>query len=191
MYNESMNNKDTTFYADDDYESISTLLGLRTPALVIGLALGIGISLVTSRFEEVLAKNIQVAFFLPFIVYIASAVGTQTEAIYSGDLKTGSAKFSNYFYKESMLGLIYGFVFGALSGGVALLWLKSDLLALSVAISTFFAIAVAPVVALLVTHVFKSMHKDPAAGSGPITTVIQDVISILIYGMVSSIIMLG
>lgn len=185
-----MNNRKPTLYADDDYESISTLLKVRTPALVIGLLLGFGISFATSRFEEVLTQNIQVAFFLPFIVYIAAAIGTQTEAIYSRDLKSGKAKFSNYLRKELILGIVFGILFGAVSGTIALLWLKNNLLALSVAASTFLAIAVAPLVALVVTHIFQSLHEDPAAGSGPIATVIQDMTSIVIYGMMSSMILL-
>ena len=177
-------------YADDDYESIGTLFKLRAPTLVVGLILGIGISFITSTFEEVLAQNIQIAFFLPFIVYIAAAVGSQTDAIYSRDLKSGRAKFSNYFHKELILGLIFGLVFGAFSGGIAHLWLKNDLLTISIAIATFIAIATAPIVALLVTQIFQHIHEDPAAGSGPIATVIQDMISIFIYGIVCSVIIL-
>ena len=60
----------------------------------------------------------------------------------------------------------------------------------SVSIATFIAIATAPIVALLVTQAFQSIKEDPAAGSGPISTVIQDMISVLIYGIVCSIIIL-
>lgn len=183
-----MNNK--TQYADDDYESIGTLLKLRAPSLIIGLILGVTISFATSRFEEVLSRNVHVAFFLPFIVYIADAIGTQTESIYSRDLKTGKAKLINYFRKELALGLIFGAVFGVFSGAIAFLWLRDNLLTFSVAIATFSAIAIAPMIALFVTHIFKSIHKDPAAGSGPITTVIQDMSSVVIYGIVCSIIIL-
>lgn len=185
-----MNNKNPIQYADDDYESIGTLLKLRTPTLAIGLVLGIGISFIISTFEEVLAQNIQIAFFLPFIVYIAAAVGSQTDAIYSRDLKTGRAKFSNYLRKELILGIIFGLIFGAFSGGIVYLWLKNDLLALSVGLATFIAIATAPMVALIVTQIFQRIHEDPAAGSGPIATVIQDMISVVIYGVVCSIIIL-
>jgi len=182
--------KKATLYADDDYESVGTLLRLRAPSLFIGLLLGVGISIVTSRFEEVLSQNIQVAFFLPFIVYVADAIGTQTEAIYSRDLKSGKAKFSNYLRKEFFLGIIFGIVFGIFSGAIILFWLKNTLLAVSVASATCLTIAVAPIVALLVTYIFQSLHDDPAANSGPITTVIQDMTSVLIYGVVSSIIIL-
>lgn len=177
-------------YADDDYESVKTLFKLRAPALFIGLILGIGISFVTSNFEKVLSQNIKAAYFLPFVVFIADAIGTQTEAIYSRDLKTGRAKFSNYLYKELALGLIFGGIFGLISGGVAYLWLHDALLAISVSVSSFLAITTAPLVALLVAHTFQSVHKDPAAGTGPVATVIQDMLSVVIYGIVASIIIL-
>ena len=37
-----------------------------------------------------------------------------------------------------------------------------------------------------VTQLFQEEHRDPAAGAGPIATVIQDATSIIIYGIVSS-----
>ncbi len=186
----AMKDTDKIQYADDDYDSIGTLLKLRMPTLMIGLFLGIIISFATSTFEEVLSRNIQIAFFMPFIVYIADAVGTQTEAIYSRDLRTGKAKFSSYIHKEFILGIIFGLIFGIFSGIISFVWLKNDLLTLSISLATFIAIATAPLVALMVTQVFQRIHEDPAAGSGPIATVIQDMISILIYGTVCSLIIL-
>lgn len=177
-------------YADDDSESIMVLAKLRAPALMIGLILGIGISFITSSFEEVLSKNVQVAFFLPFVVFVADAIGTQTEAIYSRDLKTGKAKFSNYLRKEFALGIIFGLIFGIFSGIVILLWLKDASLALSVSIASLLTIITAPLIALFVAHTFQLAHKDPAAGTGPVATVIQDMLSVIIYGLVTSIIIL-
>lgn len=185
-----MENQKPTQYVDDDYESMGTLIKLRAPSLILGLVLGIGISFLTSSFEKVLASNIQVAYFLPFVVYIADAIGTQTEAIYSRDLKNGKPKFRKYLHKEFLLGIFFGIVFGIISGAIAFLWLKNTLLAISVAVSTLIALTMAPVIALLVTQTFQFMHKDPAAGSGPIATVIQDAISVLIYGIVCSTILL-
>ena len=52
------------------------------------------------------------------------------------------------------------------------------------------SIAIAPIVALLVTEFLSLEHSDPAVGSGPIATVIQDTLSILIYGIIASAIIL-
>lgn len=185
----NMKNRNTQ-YVDDDYESIGTLFRLRTPMLVVGLLLGFGISIIVSNFEQVLEENVHVALFLPFIVYIASAIGAQTSAIYARGLKYNGAKFSKYLYKESVLGIVYGVLFGLCSGVASYLWIGNNLLSISIVISTFFVILFAPIIALLVTQVFQYLHKDPAASSGPIATVIQDMISVLIYGIVCSMIIL-
>ena len=177
--------------ADDDYESIGLLLKIRAPSLLIGLVLGSGISFATSRFAEVLTQSVQVAYFLPFIIYIADSIGSQTEAIYSRSLEKGEAKFGTYLVKESMLGIIFGIAFGTLASVAVLMWLDNGLLAKSIAIATFLAIASAPVTALIVTQACQFIHEDPAAGSGPIATVIQDMISVIIYGTVCSAILLG
>lgn len=184
------NHKPTTIYADDDTESVRLLLRLRIPPLVIGLFLGLGISLLTSKFEEVLTSRVHVAFFIPFIVYIADAIGTQTQTIYARDLRSGHAKFSTYLLKESALGIILGSLFGLICYGVIILWLKDSLLALSVGVAVASVVVVAPLIALVVTEFLNDLHEDPAVGSGPITTVIQDAISIFLYGTIVTSILL-
>lgn len=179
-----------TVYADDDTESVSLLLRLRVPPLFLGLFLGLGISMLTSRFEEVLATNVHVAFFIPFIVYISAAVGDQTSSIYSRDLKNRHAKLKNYLTKEPLLGIALGVIFGLASLFIVNLWLRDMMLASAVGLSTFLAISVAPVIAIVVTEIIEELHEDPAVGAAPIATVIQDAVSIVIYGIVSSQILL-
>lgn len=182
--------KPSQLFADDDYESVGFLFRLRAPILFTGLLLGIGISFLTSHFEAVLLKNIHVAFFLPFIVYIAAAVGTQTEAIYVRDLRSGHAKFTNYLRKEFYLGILFGSLFASISGLVVWVWFDDILFAQTVGLSAFLAIATAPIVGLLITQIFHAIKKDPAVGSGPLATVLQDMVSIFIYGLVASLILL-
>lgn len=181
-----MNNNANIVYADDDTGSIGLLLRLRIPPLFLGLFLGFGISILTSRFEEVLASNVHVAFFIPFIVYIAAAVGNQTHAIYSRDLKSAHTKFRNYLIKEPILGVILGLIFGMVSTIAINVWLQNFMLAISVGLSVLFAVAIAPIIAILVTEVLNDLHEDPAVGAAPIATVIQDMCSVIIYGIISS-----
>ncbi len=179
-----------TIYADDDTESVRFLLRLRVPPLVLGLFLGLGISILTSRFEEVIEKNVHVAFFIPFVIYIAAAVGSQTQAIYSRDLKSGHAKLRNYLLKESLLGACLGILFGLASFLIVNIWLNDILLAMAVGFSALLAVGIAPLIALLITELLNDFHEDPAVGAAPIATVIQDMTSIIIYGIVTSSILL-
>ena len=178
--------RDHIMYADDDDVSILNLIKMRFPPLILGLLLGVILSIIASRFEDVLAKDIRVAFFIPFIVYMADAVGTQTQTIYSRDLRSGHTSFNKYLYKESILGLLLGLLSGTMSALVTFVWFRSAQLTLTVSLAMFISIALAPLIALLVTEVLQLEHKDPAVGAGPIATVIQDTLSVLIYGMVAS-----
>jgi magnesium transporter len=187
---ENVEDKEKIEYADDNYESVKTLFKIRAPALFLGLILGFGISFVTSHFEEVLSSNIEIAFFLPFVVYIADAIGAQTQSIYASNLKLGRAKFSKYLHKELSLGIIFGLMFSLVSGIVSFFWFGDKFLTLSVGLGTFGAIIFSPVLAIILTHAFQLLHKDPAATSGPIITVVQDMASVVIYGIICSLILL-
>lgn len=177
-------------YAEDEMTPIRRLLLMRFPSLAVGLILGLFLSFITSRFEEVIIQNVSVAFFLPFIVYLADAVGQQTQNIYVRDLREGKARFKVYLVKETLIGLILGFVFSLVTATFVLMWFQSSELAIAVSCAVFGAIVTAPIIALIVAEILELEHKDPAVGTGPIATVIQDVISIVIYGIIASSILL-
>lgn len=182
-----MTNKiDTIQYADDDVTPIKRLLRMRFPSLAVGLALGIVLSFITSRFEEVLTADVRVAFFIPFIVYVAAAVGSQTQNIYIRDLKKGTAQFHNYLFKETIIGIVLGISTGIIAFlGVEFVFGSYEL-AKTVGIGMVLSIVTAPLIALVVAEILELEHTDPAVGAGPIVAVIQDMVSILIYGLVAS-----
>lgn len=173
-------------YADDDKISITNLLILRTPSLVIGLLLGLLLSFVTSRFEQVLSQQIALAFFIPFVVYMASAIGTQTQSIYTRDLKTGKANFKTYLFKESVIGIILGSVFGIVTAFLVFFWFHSNNLAMAIGLSLFAAMALAPLIAILISEFLQIEHEDPAVWAGPIATIIQDAVSVVIFGLIAT-----
>lgn len=182
--------KEKIEYVDDDHTPIKRLFKLRIPSLMVGLFLGLFLSFIASRFEEVLAKNVAIAFFIPFIVYLAAAVGSQTQTIYVRDLKTGKANFHTYLIKESILGVILGSFFSVLTGGIVMAWFKSSDLAMAVALGVFGAVFVAPVIALVISEILEMEHEDPAVWAGPMATVVQDTVSVMVFGLIASAILL-
>jgi hypothetical protein len=60
---------------------IAQIVRARVPWLLIGLMGGFLAGGIASLFEASLKDNITLAFFLPLVVYMADAVGTQTETI--------------------------------------------------------------------------------------------------------------
>lgn len=74
--------KKTHLIEDDIQEPVTHLVKNRLPWLFTGLFGGIVTSIIMSHFEKILAADIRLSFFIPVIVYMSDAVGTQTETIY-------------------------------------------------------------------------------------------------------------
>lgn len=175
---------------DDTKESVELLVWHRIPWLLVGLAGGVMASFIVSRFEAVISQHIALAFFLPLVVYMSDAVGSQTREIYVRNLASGKVKFGVYLVKEFFVGLSVGVVFGILLGLLSYIWIGSHYISITVGAAMFISMSLAPVLALLTPTILAHEKKDPALGSGPFTTIIQDLISVFIYFAVASIVLL-
>ena len=157
----------------------------RLPWLLLGLGGALFAADVVGRFEEHLRANLIVAFFMPGIVYLADAVGTQTETVIVRGLSLG-VPLRRMFAREILAGLAIGVALAVLAAP-AVWWSWQDAsLALSVAVSVFAASSTSTVAAMLLPWIFDAFSTDPAFGSGPLATVIQDLMSIWIYLLVTS-----
>ncbi|MBI4080152.1 MAG: magnesium transporter [Candidatus Levybacteria bacterium] len=166
---------------DDTRERLAILVEKRLPWLIAGLLGGMVATYIVARFEDVLARNISLAFFVPIIVYLSDAVGTQTETIYVRNIGTLKGSFISYLLKELFIGICLGIIFGLLIGGFAYFWLHQSNVALTVGLAMLLNITIAPVLSLVIPEILFKEHTDPALGAGPFTTIIQDIISLLIY----------
>lgn len=173
---------------DDNKETVRLMVRHRLPWLAIGLTGGIIATLISSQFEDLLAANIQLSFFIPVIVYMADAVGTQTESVLVRNLGRTKVHFTVYLLKEFMLGTFLGAGFGFVTGLFAYFWFNSFSTAMTVGYAMFFTMSIAPVMALIIPEILWKRHADPAIGSGPFATVIQDLLSLIIYFTVATMI---
>jgi magnesium transporter len=173
---------------DDTREPMTLMVEHRFPWLAVGLVGGIGLTLLASRFEELLSQNIALSYFVPVIVYMASAFGQQTEIVYIRNLDKKRTHFLVYLVKELGLGLFMGLVFGFVIGFFAFYMFESFSIALSVGSAMAVTMSIAPVLALTVPTILKKEHKDPAVGTGPFVTILSDFISLLIYLLIATVI---
>lgn len=184
-----MDHTSKEIYADDAKESVGLLIRLRLPWLIIGLVGGAFITVFISRFEHALSQDIHLAFFLPIIVYMSDAVGTQTGTIFVRNLGKKRVKLFTYVIKELILGLGIGLILGSILGLFTYFWLRDSQTAWTVALAMFINITIAPIIALIIPEVFQLRHSDPAVGAGPFTTLIQDMISLVVYFSIATIIL--
>ena len=167
-------------------ERTSLVVKSRAPWLIIGLLVGLGLGLISSWFEESLQKTVAIAYFIPVVAYIADSVGTQSEAIAVRALATLKLNYRKYLFKELLVGLTLGLLMGVMGGLGAVLISKSIEIGLVVGLALFVASTIASVLASLLPIVFKLTGKDPALGSGPVATALQDVISVVIYFLLAT-----
>ena len=153
----------------------------RLPWLVFGLAASSAITMVMAGFEETLAANVAAAFFVPALVYIAGAIGTQAVSVAVRALSTDTVSIARLLRDEIVIGLGIGAALGTVSGLAVLASFGQGPLALAVGLAVFGGGAVAAVVGFALPWLFQRLGSDPALGSGPICTIIQDVASLSLY----------
>jgi magnesium transporter len=152
----------------------------RVPWLLVGLAGAVLSADIVGSFEEQLESDLLLAFFIPAIVYLADAVGTQTEALVIRGFSVG-VDVRRVMFRELATGVLVGaaLALAFLPIGLAR-WQDTDVM-LTVSLSLFAACSMATIVAMILPYGLQRLGRDPAFGSGPVATVIQDLLSIVIY----------
>jgi magnesium transporter len=161
-------------------ETVPRRLWHRLPWLALGLVGAMASALVVGSFEEQLQEEVMLAFFLPAVVYMADAVGTQTETVVIRGMSAGVVVRS-LARRELLTGLVIGALIGLAFFLFALAAWGDVRVAGTVALSLVASCSIATVVAMALPAVFAGLGQDPAFGSGPLATVIQDLLSISVY----------
>jgi magnesium transporter len=159
----------------------------RLPWLLVGLLGSSAATLVMASFEERLSTQVAIAFFVPAIVYLADAIGTQSEAVtVRGLALLKEPRLSLLLTGELLAGLLIGGALGVVAFGAVYFAISDTMLALSVALAICVAGALAAVCGLFFPWLLSRFGADPAFASGPVATVVQDVLSLIVYfGIIS------
>lgn len=152
----------------------------RLPWLLIGLVGAMASVGLVAAFESQLDEKVLLAFFMPALIYMAGAVGAQTQALVIRGMATG-AEWSGAIRRELLSGLAIGVLIGGAFIPFSLLgWGETDV-ALAVGLSLVAACSMSTAIALALPFVLRAFGLDPAFGSGPMATVLQDLGTIAIY----------
>jgi magnesium transporter len=160
--------------------TVASRLAHRLPWLALGLVGAMASAGLVASFEETLRQNVVLAFFVPAIVYMADAIGTQTETVVIRGIAL-DIPLREIARRELVSGTIVGVLlavaFFLFAYGV---W-ESGRVAAAIAIALLLSATIATAIAMTLPYVFHARGLDPAFGSGPIATVIQDLLSLAVY----------
>ena len=161
----------------------------RLPGLLVGLIGSILAATLVAGFEQTLKAQIAVAYFIPALVYLADAVGTQTEAVAVRGLSVTRLGIGSILARELATGALLGAILALLGGAVVAMFFGGIELAQVIAISLLAACCLATVIGLLLPWVFLKAGWDPAFASGPLATVVQDVLTLVIYFWIATLLL--
>jgi magnesium transporter len=172
--------KNTSMARHTSEEAIRHRFWHRLPWLLLGLAGALLAADMVGWFETQLQDNVLLAFFVAGVVYLADAVGTQTETVVVRGLSVGVA-IKQVVWRELLTGVLIGVALALVAFPLVYWrWRAADV-ALGVSLALLAACSTATIAAMALPWSFDYFGVDPALGSGPLATVIQDLLSIWIY----------
>ncbi|MND41849.1 Magnesium transporter MgtE [compost metagenome] len=153
--------------------------------LVFGSLLsGLGIA----HFEDIIAANIVLVFFLPLLVGSGGNAGSQSATLMVRALATGDVHFKDWFYllgRESLVALCLG---GTMALAVSLLgyYRGDEMVALILALSMMGIVLLGCLIGMSLPFVLNRFGFDPASASAPLVTSICDATGVLVYLFIAS-----
>jgi magnesium transporter len=162
--------------------SVVSAFKQRIPWLIVGLFGGLAAASLISGFEGALREQLLLAAFIPAVVYIADAVGGQSQTVFVRLLLLQpNIALGGYLWRElrlgSMLAVSLAGLLAALSWFFHGEWVLSSILFLSIGIT----VMLAATIGVILPWLFSRFKLDPAVASGPFATVLRDLTSLAIY----------
>lgn len=156
--------------------------------LVFGSVLS-GLSI--SHFEDTLAKNMVLVFFLPLLVGSGGNAGSQSATLMVRALATGDVEFKDWFYlmgREIIVALCLGLtmafavsILGFVRGG--------EMVALVLILSMVGIVLLGCLIGMSLPFILNRLGLDPASASAPLVTSICDAMGVLIYLLIATIVL--
>ncbi len=180
----------------------------RLPWLTMLLVLGLVVSTIISQFEETIAQVTVLVFFQPLIMGMAGNTGTQSLAVtvrgISKNYYSDSQAARQHVLKELRVGLLNGLAIGLFSfvtttlflsviQSIGMITLQHNLfiIAFTISLSTGIALILATMFGAMIPLTLNKLNIDPAVASGPFITTLNDILGLVVYFAIATIIILG
>jgi len=160
--------------------------------LIILAITGFFSGIVMQKFSFALESVIALSFYIPVLMDSAGNAGTQAAMAVVRGLATGEVKIRDIWRvvkKEFLIGGMLGIPLGLVALIRALVFQKSSLLGVSVALSMLITITFATCLGAVLPLICKRLRLDPAVVSGPLITTVLDISSLTIYFTVAIILL--
>ncbi len=175
-------------------DNLLTQTKARLPWLLIGMIGGLANSVILGNFENGFATNPAMALFIPLIGGTGGNVGIQSSAIVVQGLANGSLDIKHaakQIGKEIGVGLINATIISLLVFLYNCFFLNDPgrITTVAVSVSLFSVVIFASIFGTLVPLTLEKFKIDPALATGPFISITNDIIGMVIYTAVSTMLM--
>lgn len=183
-----------------EYDHVFKRFLARAPWLLVTLFAGLFSAAVMSYYQKLEAELLAlIFFFIPLINGMSGNVGVQCSTVLVRSMAIGvlsAGKRGEAIFKELSIGMMTGIIFGCLCGIIVYLLSGSTLgdflgnplqLGTMVAAGVFGASLTATTLGVFSPFFFARIGVDPALASGPIVTAFNDIMSMIMFFVISGI----
>ena len=160
-----------------------TALG-RFAWLLVNLVTALIASYVISLFDATIEQMVALAVLMPIVASMGGNAGTQTMTVTVRALATrdlGAANAGRVITRETLVGLLNGFVFAALMALVAYFWFGSSRLSAVLAAAMIVNMFVAGISGILIPLALEYRKIDPALASSVFVTTVTDIVGFFAF----------
>lgn len=141
-----------------------------------------------AHFEDVIAANLVLVFFLPLLVGSGGNAGSQSSTLMVRALATGEVELRDWLRllgRELAIAVALGGTMAVAMVGIG--WLRGGPeIALVVAASMLVIVLIGCLIGMSLPFVLSRLRLDPASASAPLVTSICDVSGVVIYLYIAS-----
>lgn len=141
-----------------------------------------------AHFEDIIAANIVLVFFLPLLVDSGGNAGSQSATLMVRALATGEVVMRDWLYligREALVALALG---GTMAAAVSVLgYIRGDeTVALVLALSMVSIVMIGCMIGMSLPFILSKFNFDPASASAPLITSVCDATGVVIYLFIAS-----
>lgn len=176
---------------DEEEANIGQSYRARMPWLLITIIGGLTSGSVIAAFTDKLSEVIALTIFIPMMIGIAGNVGTQSSTVTVRSIATGTINNRSVLrtiLREAFIGFCLGVTIGGIVGTIATVWQGSFRLGLVVGLAIFFNNFTAALMGTVVPLTLKRIGIDPAVSSAPFITTVVDVLGLINYTFIATLI---
>lgn len=143
-------------------------------------------------FEETIAAHLSLLFFLPLLIASGGNAGTQSATLMVRALATGDVRlrdFGRLLIREVAIAVALGVTMAAAVWLIGI-WRGGIEVAIVVAIAMITIVLLGALIGMSLPFIFEILEKDPAAASGPLVTSLADVLGVIIYFTIASVLLI-